>query len=173
MKRWIWVLVMAPVMWGLFNLAIWADRLHAWHYPPPKYPPPTAVDYTHAAVVFWGALLIPVVVGLATAVVAFRRKYPARWQIGEMVIVATPYLAMYWGLLFHLQEKTRWGDNFMWSVFNSIYFLVGGIIVMSLLNLGACVQHRKWGIFVLSTLVFCGGLLHTLWMYLVIIYLDT
>lgn len=42
--RWLWLPLMAPVMWGLFELVCWVDRLFAWEYSP-EYDPPTRVDF--------------------------------------------------------------------------------------------------------------------------------
>lgn len=71
---------MAPVMWGLFALAVWADRLFRHNYSD-KFPPPTSTDFTRAAMVLWIAVLTPVAVGLVAAAVAFRKSDTEReWE---------------------------------------------------------------------------------------------
>jgi hypothetical protein len=150
------------------ELVIWADCLHSWHYSS-KYDPPATVDYTRAAIVFWGALLTPMLIGLIMSVVAFRRDYPARWPIGEMIISASPWLMIYVPVFRASILYGPSGDSFL-SAGNII---LGGIIVMTLLNLGASARHRKWGKFALSAMASLGGILYLLWLYTVIIYLDT
>ncbi|MFH0825385.1 MAG: hypothetical protein V2B18_21750 [Pseudomonadota bacterium] len=171
MKRWLWILAMAPVMFGLFQLVCWADCLHAWQYSP-KYDPPTTVDYVRAAIVFWGALLTPVCVGLVTAVVAFRKQYPARWPFGGMCIVVLPMLVLYGGVIWPFDDNSFVG-RILWFILSYSNFIAGGAIVMGLLNLGACIRHRKWGKLTLSALAFCVGWLYLFWLYAFIIYIDT
>jgi hypothetical protein len=171
-KRWIWILAMAPVMWGLLQMVIWADRLHAWQYSP-EYAPPTATDFTRAAVVFWVALLTPITAGLVAAVVAFRRKYLPRWPVVEMVIVAFPYLAIATGELSGVLYRSHSAGNAFWYAIMWASLLVGGAVVVSLLNLGACVRERMWGKSALSTVVFGSGMLYLFWLNAFVIYIDT
>ena len=157
-KRWLLLVTMAPVMWGLLQMVIWADRLHAWQYSA-EYAPPEAADFARAAVVFWGALLTPIFVGLVAAVMAFRREAPPSWPVVEMVIVAFPYLAIATGSLSGvLYTSTRAGMASWHAIIMGAYLFVGGAVVVSLLNLGASVRRRMWGKSVLSTLVFSSGL---------------
>jgi len=167
MKRWAWILVMIPVMWGWLQLVISADRLFAWEYSS-KYPRPTAADYTRAAVVFWGALLTPAIIGLATAIVAFRRKYAPRWPVLELCIVAFAYVSSYAGLSLY-KGLWRYGDD----VVTGGYVLVGGAVVVALLDLGACLRQHFWGRAAISALALCGGMSYLAWLNAVILYLDT
>ena len=162
---------MAPVMWALWRLVLSADRLYAWHYSE-NYLPPTQADYAYAAIVFWGALLTPVTVGLVMAVVTFRREGTARWPIAETCIVAVPLLALSSGLVHPLADDT-WLGNLLLGVLLWANFVVGGVVVTALLNLGACLRHRGWGRLALSALVSCGGTVYLLWLYAFIIYIDT
>ena len=163
---------MAPVMGALFGLAVWADRLYAAFHFPQQYPPTTAADYTRAAVVFWFAALFPILVGLGTAVVAFRRKHAAIWPFVEMCIIAPLWLLSAANWLFNIQQRAPWYDKILFSCFLIFFFVFGGTIVTSMLNLGACVRHRKWGRFALSFFTFLGAALPAYWMYVVIIYFD-
>jgi hypothetical protein len=172
MKRWIWILAMVPVMWGLLQLVISADRLYAYLYSD-GFAPPTPADYARAAVTFWGALLTPVLVGLGAAVVAFRRKYPPRWPFLEMAIVAFPYLGFAAGSLGGFLYKSNSAGHACWYAMMGAYLVVGGAVVVSLLNLGACVRQREWGKFALSSVVLCAGMLYLLWLNAFIIYIDT
>ncbi len=167
-----WILAMAPVMWGLLQLVIWADRLYAWEYSP-KYAPPTAVDLTRAAFVFWGALLTPILVGLAAAILAFRRKHLPRWPTLEIIIVAFPYLAMATGLLSGVLYKSNSAGTTCWHAIMWASLFVGGAVVVSLLNLGACMRQRRWGKFALSAVALCAGMLYLFWLDAFIIYIDT
>ena len=171
-KRWIWILAMAPVMWGLLQLVIWADRLHAWQYSP-NYAPPATADFTRAAVVFWGTLLTPIFVGLVAAIVAFRRKYPPRWPVLEMTIVAIPYLLLAMGSLTGGLYKSNWVGVAFRHAINGAYLLIGGAVVLALLNMGACVHQRMWGKFALFAVVLSGGMLYLFWLNTFIIYIDT
>ena len=173
MKRWLWIPVMAPVMWGLLQLVISADRLYAWQYNQDSVLPPTAGDYTRAAVTFWGASLTLLLVGLVAAVVAFRRKHLPHWSVPEMVIVAFPYLALALGSLRGDLYKSNSVGSACWSVMFWACLFVGGAVVVSLFNLGACVRQRMWGKFALSIGTFCAGMLYMLWLYAFIIYIDT
>lgn len=150
---------MAPIMWALWWLVISADRLHAWRYSD-NFALPTTADFIRAAITFWGALLFPIAVGIAVAILAFRRQYTPRWSILETGIVAIPYLTLVAG---HISE----------TFIMVASLIVGGTVVMSLLNLGACLRQRMWGKFGLSALVICGGALYPLWLYAFIIYVDT
>jgi hypothetical protein len=172
MKRWIWIPAMAPVMWALWRLVASADRLFAWQYSD-KYAPPTTADYTRAAITFWGALLTPVVVGSVAAVVAFRRKRPAHWSIPETCIAAIPLLALVLGICWPSCLGSGWLGRLLEVVLFAAQFLLGGVIVMALLNLGACARRREWGKLVLSVLVSGGGMLYLLWWYAFIIYIDS
>jgi hypothetical protein len=164
---------MAPVMWGLLQTVIWADRLHAWQYSS-EYAPPGAADSTRAAVVFWGALLTPMCVGLVAAVMAFRREEPPSWPVIEMVIVAFPYLAVTTGSLSGVLYTSTGAGMACWhAIIMGAYLFVGGAVVMSLLNLGASVRRRMWGKCALSTLVFSSGALYLFWLNAFIIYIDT
>lgn len=171
MKRWLWLIAMAPVMYGLFRLVCWADCLHGWRYSP-ECEPPAPADYTRAAVVFWGSLLTPLGVGLVAAAEAFRKRYPARWPWGELGIVGLPALVLLGGII-----RPFWGNSWpgeiLWHILIYANFLVGGAIVLALLNAGACLRHRKWGKLALSALSGVLGLLYLLWLYAFIIFLDT
>ena len=171
MKRWLWIPAMAPVMWAFWQFVLSADRLHAWQYSD-KYPPPTQADYTYAAIVFWTALLTPLAVGLVTAVTSFRREYSPRWIVGEMSIVSIPFLVLVGDVLFYF-HGTKWVDALLWPTLFVPSFVIGGIIVMTMLNLGACVRHRTWGKLALSALVLSGGTLYLFWLYAFVIYVDT
>ncbi|MBT5608760.1 MAG: hypothetical protein HN742_31865 [Lentisphaerae bacterium] len=174
MKRWTWVVAMAPVMLVLFKLVCWADCLHAHNYDPYEIPPPTATDFTRAAIVFWGALLTPLVVGLVAAVVAFRRSRPAHRPIAESCIVAIPLLVLLQGILWPSTLPDSGCVGMLpWGILLGAQFLLGGVVVMALQNLGACARHHNWRRLLLSTLVACGGMLHLFWLYAFIIYIDT
>jgi len=172
MKRSICFLVMAPVMCGLLQLVIWADRLHAWQYSS-NFAPPTTADFTRAAVVFWGALLTPIAVGLVAAVMAFRRKYPPRWPVLEIAAVAFPYLAIATGSLTGVLYKSNIAASACWYTIMWACLFVGGAVVVSLLNLGASVRERMWGKSALSALALCTGTLYLFWLNVFIIYIDT
>ena len=172
MKRWLWIPVMIPVMWGLLQLVISADRLYGWQYSE-SIPRPTAADYTRAAVTFWGALLTPLLVGLVAAVVAFRRKYTPHWSVPETVIVAFPYLAVALGTLGAFLYKSTSLGSACTYVMTWACLLVGGAVVVSLFNLGTCVRLRMWKKFTLSAFAFCAGTFYLLWLYAFIIYIDT
>lgn len=172
MKRWIWIPAMAPVMWALWRLVLSADRLHAWHYSE-SYPPPAPADYTYAAFAFWTALLTPAVMGLVAAVMAFRRKHPPCWPAIEIVIVAIPYLAMGIGSLTGVLYESNSAADACWLAIMWACLFVGGAIVVTLLNLGACMRQRMWGKFALSAGLFCAGTLYLFWLNSFIIYIDT
>ena len=173
MKRWMWILVMAPVMWVLWRLVLSADRLHAWQYNP-DVAPPTTSDFSRAAITFWVALLTPVIVGLTAAAIAFRRKQPSRWPVLEMTVVALPYLIfMTAALTPGLGSLTSVSAVFECAIACAIvalYLLVGGAVVLSCSNMAACVGQRTWGRLALSTMVLCAGLLYLFWLNFFIIY---
>ncbi len=171
-KRWMWIPAMAPVMGVLWWLVLSADRLHAWQYYP-DVAPPTASDYTRAAITFWGALLTPVVVGLTAAAIAFRRKQPARWPVLEMTVVAFPYLILMMGALTGGIPSSNWLSPFLLCAIFAPYLLVGGAVVSSCSNMAACVAQRSWGRLALSALLFCAGLLYLFWFNFFILYLET
>jgi hypothetical protein len=166
MRRWLWIPVMAPVMYALWWLVFSADRLFAWQYSD-KFDPPTTADYVRAAVTFWGALLTPVGVGLTAAIVTFRRDRRAQWPIAESCIVAIPLLALLQGLLWPSSL------NELWGLLLGAQFVLGGVAVMALQNLGACARDHYWGRLSLSLLVAFGAMLHLFWLYAFIIYIDT
>ncbi|MBN2561673.1 MAG: hypothetical protein JXQ75_12165 [Phycisphaerae bacterium] len=163
---------MAPVMWALLRLVVWADRLYAWQYSP-RYAPPTPADYARAAVVFGMASLTPVLVGLAAAVAAFRRKYQPRWPILEAGVVACPYLALALTLWLGLLHKPNSPLRFVGvvAIWGSVF--LGGAVVAASLNMGASLRQRTWGKCALSALAICAGVLYLLWLHAFIIYLDT
>lgn len=171
-KRWLWIPAMAPVMWVLWRFVVSADRLYAWHYSE-GYAPPTPADYTYAAIAFWTALLTPALVGSVTAFIAFRRKYRADWPFLELTIVVIPWLTGVTGELTHALYSSQWVGTALWQIISRASLLVGGAVVISCLNIGACVSRRKWGRLALSALVFCAGMLYLLWLNAFIIYLDT
>ncbi len=171
MKRWILILVMAPVMYGLFRLVCWADCLSAWHYSESN--PPTSADYIRAAIVFWGSLLTPLCIGLVTAVVAFRKQYPAHWSFGEMCIVGLPISVLIVGIVCPPFGDTNLTGRIIWYILLYANIFVGGAIVLALFNVGTSIRHRKWGKLSLSILVCCAGLLYLFWLYAFIIYIDT
>jgi hypothetical protein len=173
MKRWMWIPAMAPVMWALWRLVLSADRLHAWRYSGGELPPPAPMDYTYAAIAFWGALLTPVVVGLVAAVVAFRRSRPAHQPIAESCVVAIPLVVLLQGILWPSFPDSGWLGMLLWGILLGAQFLLGGVVVMALQNLGACARHHNWRRLSLSTLVVCGGMLHLFWLYAFVIYIDT
>jgi hypothetical protein len=158
-------------MYGLFRLVCWADCLYGWQYSP-ECEPPTAADYARAAIVFWGSLLTPLCIGLVAAVVAFRKRHPARWPWGELGIVGLPALVLLGGVIRPFWDD-RWPGKILWYILVYANFLVGGAIVLALLNLGASLRRRKWGRLALSAVVFGAGLLYLFWLYAFIIYLDT
>lgn len=172
---------MAPVMWALLQLAHWADRLFAWQYSPEYFSPPTAADFTRAAIVFWGALLTPIFIGLVAAIVAFRKKYQPRWPILESLIVAFPYLPTGISLLSDSFHQSNTGGNTFFHAILTAFFsailwaclLVGGAIVICLLNLGACIRQRTWGKCAVVVVVLFAGVLYLFWLYSFIIYIDT
>ena len=163
---------MIPVMWGLLQLAISAECKNICYYSE-KYPPPTAADFARAAVVFWGALLTPIFVGLVAAFLAFRRKHPPRWPVFEIVIVAVPYLAMASGFLSGVLYKSNFTGNACLFTIMWASLFVGGAVVVSLLNLGACVRQHMWGKFALSAVALCAGMFYLLWLDTFIIYINT
>lgn len=171
LKRWLWIPAMAPVMYGLIRLVIWADRLHAWMYST-KYAPPTETDIIRAAIVFWGALAVPFIIGLIAAVWAFRKKSPARWPWVELLFVVLPIALIYGGFLF-------WPSITVFHLpLHSIpllysHLFVGGTLVLIFLNAGACLRQRKWGRLSLSLLAIGIGYFYLFWLYAMIIYLDT
>jgi hypothetical protein len=90
-----------------------------------------------------------------------------------MVIVAFPYLAIATGLLSGVLYKSNSAGNAFWYAIMWASLLIGGVVVVSLLNLGACVRQRMWGKSALSTMVFCSGMLYLFWLNAFIIYIDT
>ncbi len=166
-----WVLVMAPVMWVLWWLVLSADRLYKWQYNP-DVAPPTASDYSRAAITFWGALLTPVVVGLTAAVIAFCRKQPSRWPVLEMAVVAFPCLILMTGLLGRGLSGSNLESIFICAFFVA-YLVIGGAVVSGCSNMAACVAQRTWGRLALSAMVLCAGLLYLFWFNFFILYLDT
>jgi hypothetical protein len=149
-----------------------ADRLFAWQYSD-KFDPPTTADYVRAAVTFWGAFLTPAVVGLTAAIVTFRRDRRAQWPIAESCIVAIPLLALLERLLWPSSLNEGWPAMTLWGLLLGAQFILGGVTVMALQNLGACARDYNWGRLSLSLLVAFGAMLHLFWLYAFIIYIDT
>ena len=172
MKRWMVIVAMAPVMWGLLQMVIGADRLHAWQYSP-EFAPPTEADFNRSAIAFWSALLTPICAGLVAAVVAFRRKDSPCWSVLEAAIIAFPYVVVVTGELSGvLYEPDRVGTA-CWRAIMGAYLVVGGAVVSCLLNLGACMRMRAWRKFSFCAVVLCAGMLYLLWWNAFIIYVDT
>jgi len=171
-KRWTWIVGMAPAMWGLHQLVIWADRLHAWQYSD-KFARPTAADFSRAAVVFWASLLIPLLAGCVAAILAFRRRVPSVWPLLEASIVAMPYVA---GILVAagvgFPGPGRLADLLAFVLLWASV-LVGGSVAATGHNLGACVRQRTWGRFALSVGVVFVGMLYLFWFSAFVIYVDT
>ena len=163
---------MVPVMWGLFRLVIWADRLHAWQYSQ-KYPPPTPTAFTRAAVVYWTSLLTPVLVGCVAAIMSFRRRNLAAWPVPEIVVIALPYVSFATGSLLDVLYGSSHLANILWLVMLWSCILVGGAVVATFSNLGASVCHRTWGKCALSLAAVCAGMLYLFWLSTFIIYIDT
>ncbi len=170
-KRWMWIPAMAPVMGVLWWLVGSADRLHAWQYNP-DVAPPTASDYTRAAITFWVALLTPVVVGLTAAAIAFLRKQPSRWPVLEMAVVGFPCLILMTGFMGRRLGGSNSESIFICSFFVA-YLVIGGAVVSGCSNMAACVGQRTWGRLALSAMVFCAGMFYLLWWPAFIIYTDT
>lgn len=172
MKRWLWVPAMAPVMWALWRFVLSADRLHAWHYSD-NYPPPTPADYAYAALAFWTASLTPVLVGLVAGIVAFRRKYRPARPVLELTIVVIPWVTFVTAELTNAIYSSDWVATALWQILSGACLFVGGAVIMSCLNMGACLPQRKWARLALSTLVLCAGELYLFWLNAFIIYIDT
>lgn len=171
LKRWLWLPVMIPLMWGWMRLVSDADRLYGWLYSE-DIAPPTSADYRHAAVVFWGALLTPLVIGVVAAVVAFRQQHTARWPLTEAAITIVPLLALVAGVTGSPPGSGPVGQ-LVEAVLVGAHLLVGGGIVVALANVGACARHRRWGRLTLSGFVSSLGLLYLFWLYAFIIYINT
>lgn len=170
LNRYILIPAMIPVMLILWKLVLSADRLHAWKYSE-NFDPPTQSDRSFAAFAFFAALLTPFLIGLIAAIIAHYRKYRPCWPILETGIVATIYLMFMTGTIFtdFLMEI---GDMAVIG-FVGASCLMGGVIVLVLTNMGACVQQRNWGKFAHSALVLLGGMLYLFWLYAFVIYVDT
>ena len=172
MKRWLWVPAMAPVMWALWRFVRSADRLHAWQYSD-EYSAPTPADHTYAALAFWMAVLTPILVGLVAAMAAFRRKYRAQWPVLEMTLVAIPWLTLVTGEVTGALYRSDWVGTALWQVVSGACLVLGGVVAISGLNMGACMSRRTWGRLALSAVVLCAGTLYLFWFNAFILYVDT
>jgi hypothetical protein len=179
MKRLIWIIASAPAMWGLHHLVCWADRLYAWEYSD-KYPPPTAEDFTRAAIVFWASFLIPLVTACVAAIVAFHRKSPSAWLLLESSIIALPYISLFVGMAMGVSgvspgtpRASEVTESIVWFVMLWACVLVGGAVVAAGHNLGVCIRHRTWGRFAVSVVAIGAGMLYLYWLSAFIIYIDT
>ena len=77
------------------------------------------------------------------------------------------------GFLSGVLYKSNFAGNvFLYTIMWASLF-VGGAVVASLLNLGACVRQHMWGKFALSAVAFCAGMLYLLWLNFFIIYIQT
>lgn len=170
LKRWLWIPSMVPVMYILIKLVCWADVLHRFRYHPQRYPPPTDADFLRAAIVFWGSLAIPWVIGIVAGIVAFRKKYAARWSFAELIIVCIPMIILFCSILW----PSALNNTFLAIILLfGAHFVVGGAVVMALLNIGAASRRRTWGKWVVSALVAAIGGLYLFWLYAFVIYIDT
>ena len=170
MKRYLLIPAMAPVMLILWKLVLSADRLHAWKYSE-NFARPTQSDQAFAALAFYTGLLTPLLIGLAAAIIAYRKKYKPCWPILETVAVACIFLMFITGALF--QNLFMKVSDLAVIGIAGASCLMGGVIVVALLNLGACVRQRNKGKFANSASVFVGGMLYLFWLYAFIIYVDT
>ena len=170
MNRYLLIPAMIPVMLILWKLVLSADRLHAWKYSD-NISPPTQSDYSFAALAFFTALLTPLLVGLIAAIIAYYKKYQSCWPLLETVIVASVYLLFSIAAIYPdvLSKVSGMADA---GVIGSSC-LMGGVIVVILINMGACVRQRNWGKFTNSVMVFIGGILYLFWLYAFVIYVDT
>ena len=170
MKRYLLIPAMAPVMLILFKLVLSADRLHAWKYSE-NIGTPTQSDHSFAALAFFTALLTPLLIGLMAAIIAHQKKSRPCWPIPETVIVASIYLMFIIGAFFtnHFMKV----EHLAVIGIVGVSCLMGGVVVVVLINLGACVRQRNWGKFANSVLVFIGGMLYLSWLYAFVIYVDT
>jgi hypothetical protein len=173
MKRWIWVLAMIPVMWVLWRQVLSADCLYLWNYSAHDLAPPTEADYTRAAITFWGALLTPVFVGLVAAIVAYRRKHAPSWPVLETIVVALPYLVIAMAHMSGFLYDEAATGNACLSAIILAYLCIGGVVVVSILNIGACARQRVWRKLALSVVPICGGMFFLFWWNAFIIYIDT
>ena len=170
---------MSPIMYGLFRLVCWADCLHAWQYSHGRIPPPTTVDYTRAAIVYWAFLLTPIIIGCIVAFFSFRRRYPAQWPLPETGTIALPYTSFIIGSLFRALYETSqlehivWLGYIVWLVMLWSCVLIGGAVVAAFSNLGACLLNRTWGKFSLTVIAIVAGMFYLLWLSTFIIYIDT
>jgi len=167
-----WIPAMAPVMWGLMQFVVSADHLHDWHYSH-DCAPPTPADLAYAAIGYWTATLAPLAVGLGTAIVAFFREHRAKWPVVETAIIAFTWLALVTGDVTHAIYRTNWIGAILGLIIIWACLPIGGAVVMSCLNTGACVRGHKWGRLALSAVVICGGILYLMWLNAFIIYIDT
>ena len=159
MKRWLWILVMIPLMWMFIHMAVSAKYATS-------RPVPSAADRTCAAMVFWSTSATPAILGLLAGAVAFRRKLAPRWPLLEIGLVLLNYLAVGAMLLGDVAGSA--GERMiLWPA-----LLLGGVVVMSFLNVGASARERMWGKTSVSLLVGCAGLFHVAWLCSVILYLD-
>ena len=152
----------------MWKLVLSADRLHKWKYSE-NFAPPTQSDYNFAAIVFYTALLTPLLIGLIAGIIAHYRKYQPWWPVIETVIVVSVYV------IFIVAATTRLEilENLAIAGLLGASCLMGGVIVAVLINTGACVRKRNWGKFANSVMVFGGGMLYLFWLYAFIIYVDT
>ena len=104
-------------------------------------------------------------------IIAHHKKYKPCWPILETFIMAFIFLMFMIGVFF---------QNLIMNISDLAVIgivgascLIGGVIVVVLINLGACVRKRSWGKFANSALVFIGGMLYLFWLYAFVIYVDT
>ncbi len=171
MKRYLLIPAMIPVMLILWKLVLSADRLHAWKYSE-NFAHPTQSDHAFAALAFYTALLTPLLIGLTAAIVAHHKKCQPCWPILETVAVVSVYLMFIIGALFQ-NRFMNVSELLLVTGIAGASCLMGGVIVVALLNLGACVRQRNWGKFANSALVCSGGMLYLFWLYAFVIYVDT
>ena len=170
MKRYLLIPTMVPVMLILWKLVLSADRLHAWKYSE-NVAHPTPSDHNFAALAFFTALLTPLIIGLTAVIIAHHKKYKPCWPILETIIMAFIFLMFMIGVFFQ-NLFTNISDLAVIGIVGASC-LMGGVIVVVLINLGACVRQRSWGKFANSALVFIGGMLYLFWLYAFVIYVDT
>ena len=170
MKRYLLIPSMIPVMLILWKFVLSADRLHAWKYSE-NIAPPTQSDLSYAALAFFTALLTPLLIGLVVAFIAHPKKYRPCWPILETVIVASIYLMFITGAV--LSSLFMKLEHISVIGIVGASWLMGGVVVVIVMNIEACVRRRNWGKFVNSVLVFLGGMLYLFWLYSFVIYIDT
>ena len=168
-----WIIVMSPIMYGLFRLVCWADCLHTWHYSGGRIPPPTTADFTRAAIVYWAFLLIPVFIGCVAAFMSFQQRNSARWPLSEIGILAIPYATYATGLLLSILYRRSLLESIVWFVIFYSCVLIGGAVVAAFSNLGACLFNRTWGKLSITMVVIAVGMIYLWGLSTFIIYIDT